>query len=176
MYKWPHAPSHLVKGAGTYMVTGSTLYKELLFLGKEKLDLLTSSLLDYSEEFGWKLQAWAVFPNHYHFIAYNQAEAADPQPLVKKLHANTARELNKLDGKQGRKVWYQYRDTRLTFEKSYFARMHYVILNPVKHGLVKNAETYEWCSASWFRTRADMALIETVESFKVDKLNVDDDF
>jgi putative transposase len=31
---------------------------------------------------------------------------------------------------------YEFWDTRLTFEKSWFARLNYVHQNPVKHGLV----------------------------------------
>jgi putative transposase len=176
MFKWPHAPSHLVKGAGTYIVTGSTYQKELLFLGKEKLDVLTNSLLEIAAEFEWEMQAWAVFPNHYHFIAHCSEREAHPKPVVSKLHSVTARELNKMDDVLGRRVWYQYRDTRITFERSYFARLHYVHQNPVKHGLAKVAENYPWCSAGWFKRTADLPFIETVQSFPLDNLNIEDEF
>ena len=58
---WPHAPIHRFDSAGTYMVTAATLDKELLFLGKENLNLLESSLLSLAKAYQWGLQAWA-FP------------------------------------------------------------------------------------------------------------------
>jgi putative transposase len=176
MQKWPHAPAHLKKGVGVYFVTASTLNKELFFKGDESLELLTSSLIETSEEYGWALQAWAVFPNHYHFVAQSPSESGNLAPMIRKLHANTARELNKKENAPGRKVWFQYRDTPLTFERSYFARLKYTHFNAVKHGVAAKADDYRWCSAAWFLRTADLPLIETVESFPIDRLVIDDDF
>src|SRR6185295_13265442 len=41
-----------------------------------------------------------------------------------------------IDNATGRQVWYNFWDTKLTFENSYLARLNYVHQNPVKHGLV----------------------------------------
>ncbi len=51
------------------MVTGSTLDKVSYFRESQELDLLHDLLLDLAEQYEWKLEAWAVFANHYHFIA-----------------------------------------------------------------------------------------------------------
>ncbi|MGB8475864.1 MAG: hypothetical protein WCE61_17420, partial [Candidatus Acidiferrum sp.] len=69
-----------------------------------------------------------------------------------------------------------YRETRLTYEKSYLARLNYVHQNPVKHGLVPVASLYPWCSAPWFERTARPAQIRTIHRFKTDRLNVADDF
>ena len=66
------------------------------------------------------------------------------------------------------------RDARLTFQKSYLARLKYVHLNAVHHGLVKDAEEYPWRSAAWFARHADGAFHRTVMSFPIDRLNVAD--
>src|SRR6266568_1178059 len=57
----------------------------------------------------------------------------------------------------GRRVWFQYHDTQLTFEKSYLARLKYVNENPVHHGIVLRATNYGWCSARWFEDHAERA-------------------
>ena len=67
-------------------------------------------------------------------------------------------------------------ETRLTFEKSYLARLNYVIKNPVKHGLVTLAEDYPWCSAGWFSENATSAFQKTVASFRIDRLKIEDDY
>jgi hypothetical protein len=48
--------------------------------------------------------------------------------------------------------------------------------NPVKHGLVKNAAHYPWCSMGWFEEHAPNSFRNTVLSLKLDAVRVVDDF
>ena len=84
--------------------------------------------------------------------------------------------VNADDGMTGRKVWFQYWDTCVTSERSYFARLHYVHRNPVKHDLVAAAEDYPWCSMSWFLSEAEPVFQRKVFSFKCDRISIRDDF
>ena len=118
----------------------------------------------------------AVFSNHYHFVARGLPGCTDLGKLLKRLHADTARELNRLDNAPGRQVWFNFWDTRLTYERSYFARLNYVHQNAVKHGLVTVANQYRWCSAAWFERTAAPPVVKTIYAFKIDKLNIRDDF
>jgi putative transposase len=81
-----------------------------------------------------------------------------------------------MDGQPGRKVWFQYWDSRISLERSYFARLNYVHNNPVHHGLADKAENYPWCSAAWFGRNAPASFVATVKSSKADRLRVPDDF
>jgi len=96
--------------------------------------------------------------------------------MLSKLHTTTAKELNRMDMKVGRRVWYQYWDGHITYQTSYFARLKYVHQNPVHHRVVENAENYPWCSAAWFAQRARPSFYRTVDSFKIDHVQVRDDF
>jgi putative transposase len=96
--------------------------------------------------------------------------------LIAELHRQTATHVNQLDHVPGRQVWFNYRDTLLTFERSYLARLNYVHRNPVKHGLVRVANQYRWCSAPWLERTAASAQVRTIYSFKIDQLKVLDDF
>jgi len=51
------------------MVTAGTYLKQPIFRGAQRLECLCDLLLELAEKYGWDLQAWAVFPNHYHFVA-----------------------------------------------------------------------------------------------------------
>lgn len=176
MGTWPHAPSRQVSHPGAYIITASTLHKQKLFNTPDKLTLLENILLETLEELGWQPQAWAVFPNHYHFVGISPEAGLDLEHLSGKVHGNSARELNLLDNAEGRVVWYRSWDTRLSYEKSYLARLAYVHHNPVKHGVAPEARMYPWCSAEWFATKGHPAFVETVLSFKTDLVNVYDDF
>src|SRR5499426_91630 len=95
---WPHAPVHRLDSNGIYMVTAATLYQEHLFADADKLSSLQNSLLTLAKKYQWQLEAWAVFSNHYHFIARSNPESASLKILLTHLHADSARELNRADG------------------------------------------------------------------------------
>lgn len=173
---WAHSPSHCFVPGQAYIVTARAYRKAPVFASPERRTLLLSTLFEQAEQFQWSLQAWAVLPNHYHFVAHAPEDARSLKRMIQALHSFTARAVNAEDRTSGRKVWYQYRDTCITNERSYFARLHYVHCNPVKHGLVAAAENYPWCSMSWFLREADSGFRRTVLSFKCDDISIDDDF
>jgi putative transposase len=142
---WPHAPEHRLCVRGTYFVTASTYLRQHLFAGKARLAVLHRGLLKVAADFGWRLEAWAIFSNHYHFVGHSPTDADTAGNLSRMLgllHEKTAKWVNKLDQAPARKAWHNYRETRLTYEKSYLARLNYVHQNPVKHMLVTVANQY----------------------------------
>jgi putative transposase len=76
-----------------------------------------------ARDFGWAIEAWAIFANHYHFVAHSPAEgsAQNLSQMLGILHKRAATWVNRLDGEPGRKVWHNFRETRLTYQKSYSA-------------------------------------------------------
>ncbi|HEY0701981.1 MAG TPA: transposase [Candidatus Acidoferrales bacterium] len=175
MPDWPHAPSHRLDLGGTYMVTSGTYRKKPLFHSRLKLNLLRAALFDRVSEHGAALQAWAIFPNHYHFIG-GFDDPHQLRELVSELHSLTARRLNEIDELPGRQVWFQYWETRITYERSYFPRLRYVHENAVRHGLVRTAAKYEWCSAEWLERTASAAFCKELLTFGRARLAIPDDF
>jgi putative transposase len=176
---WPHAPEHRLGVAGTYFVTAATYQKDHFFRGAERLAVLHRGLLALAKRFDWKLEAWAVFSNHYHFVGHSPDDdpsAESLRPMLTQLHTQTATWLNSLDGVLGRKVWHNYWETKLTFEKSYLARLAYTHRNPVKHGLVAVAVEYPWCSAAWFERTVAPAQVKTIYRFGESRIRVRDEF
>ncbi|MFO7899195.1 MAG: transposase [Planctomycetota bacterium] len=176
MPDWPHAPVHKIERAGIYMVTAGTYRKVPLIGSKDKLTVVRNMLFETALDFGWELQAWAILANHYHFVAISPKRAASLRKFIRTLHSKTAIQLNRMDGTAGRRVWFQYWDSRITFERSYLARLNYVHLNPLHHGVAERPKQYPWCSAAWFERTADPAFQRTVGSFEVDRVNVPDEF
>ncbi|HXH62508.1 MAG TPA: hypothetical protein VNI20_14275 [Fimbriimonadaceae bacterium] len=176
MRTWPHAPPRCVTAPRTYCITAGTYQKFPFFRGNERIEILHDTLLETAEDFGWELLAWAVFANHYHLVGISPNVESPARTLCAKVHTLSAKALNRLDGTPGRKVWYRYWDTRITYEKSFVARMAYVHNNAVKHGLVERPDQYPWCSAAWFLREGHGPFVESVLSFKTDAVNVIDDF
>ena len=175
---WPRAPKHQLSEAGTYMVTAATYKQEHCFRGAERLAVLQRGLLKVTAENGWHLEAWAAFSNHYHFIAHSpEGKDAEGLPgMLGFLHNQMAVWINKLDGMPARKVWHNYWESRLTFQRSYLARLNYVHQNAVKHGLVPIANAYPWCSAGFFERAAATAAVRSIYAFRGDRISVKDDF
>jgi putative transposase len=172
---WPHAPIHRLNTAGTYIVTVGAYRKEHFFHDSERLDCLTAALQRAASEHHWELQAWAIFSNHYHFVA----ESEDPKTLREMtMQANSlsARFVNNLDHRSGRTIWHQYWNTQITFPRSFFARLNYVHSNAVRHGVVPQAELYPWCSAGWFARNAPPAFRRAVMNFPWNEVKIPDEY
>ncbi len=176
MPDWPHSPTHRLNAAGAYMVTASTSQKQPFFNSQKRLTYLCETLLGLAVRYGWKLEAWAVFPNHYHFIAISPERVSSLARFVGHLHAATAKRINEEDDAAERKAGFQYWESRITYQRSYLARLNYVHSNAVKHGLVRRAEQYRWCSAGWFQRNAKRSFYETVMRMRTEGIRIKDDF
>jgi putative transposase len=173
---WPHAPEHRLSPSGTFIVTASTYRKQHLFRGDNQLDFLRDQLLLSLCKGGWQVEAWAVFSNHYHFVAHASPQSTVLSDLLKQLHWDTAVQINSDDRRSGRNVWFNYWESELTFHTSYQARLNYVHQNAVKHGLVAQANQYPWCSAHWFETTASRSQVRTIYGYGIEQVKVQDAF
>jgi putative transposase len=177
MYKsYPHNPPHYFVPNANYMVTGSVLYKKHLLTDNSHKSIVMEILLERAKHWGWELEAWAILENHYHFVGHAPQNVLTLKDLIRGLHSKSAIELNKLDKTPGRQVWHNYWDTCITHETSYYARLHYVHFNPVKHALIARAEDYAFCSYRWFLEKADMTFQNAVINQPNDRVEVYDDF
>jgi putative transposase len=127
-----------------------------------------------ADRYGFSLQAWAVISKPLPFGG--QLATSGIVAKVRHLHSITAIEANKWDGTPGRHVWFEYWETRITFPRSYLARLNYVHQNAVRHRLVRGPSQYPRCSAAWFEREANRSFHQMVSGFRTDKLNVPDDF
>lgn len=177
LYKiYPHNPPHFFSPNAIYMVTGAILYKQPIINTTEKKQIACKTLFERAKLLGWELEAWAILSNHYHFVAIAPVNSSSLIRMIREFHSITAIQFNKLDKTPGRQVWHNYWDTCITYEKSYFARLHYVHTNPVKHGLIQNAEDYPFCSYSWFLEKAEDNFKLQILNQPFEKTNIIDDF
>jgi len=175
---WPHAPPHRLQSSGTYFVTARTLDRVEHFHDPMRRDFVHLWLLELARRYGWQMEAWAVMSNHYHFVAHSPANGSDANSLqkwLKHFHADVTRQINRDDGVKGRKIWHNYRDTLLTYQPSYLARLNYTHNNAAHHGVVIDAKDYKWCSASAFEHACTPAWVKTIQSFKYDQIAHEDD-
>jgi len=141
-----HAPAHLFRSNAIYFITAATLYHKKHFTqDKRKIQLRDS--MDYlCNKYDWDLICWVILSNHYHILLKAPIEAKTLSRWIADLHKYTSRQWNDEDGKLGRQMWYEYWDTCITYDRSFFARLNYIHWNPVKHGYVDLPEDYNFSS------------------------------
>jgi len=114
MPDWPHGPLHRIAERGIYFITAGTYLKEHYYRDASALNEFQELLFSTTQEHRVDLHACALLSNHYHLILETEQSL---QPFFRHLHSLAARERNLRDGVEGRKVWFQYRDTQLTYER-----------------------------------------------------------
>ncbi len=176
MHRWPHKPIHHLEQPGPYIVTSATYRHLPLFEAPDRRTFLVEQLRALADRYGWRLEAWAVMPDHYHFVGHSPENPKTLARFINHLHGVTARHVNRLDGADKRQVWHQYWDRYLADERAFLTRLAYVLRNPVRHGLVADAAQYPWCSAREFLDRARPELVKIVRELKIEDVAVPDDF
>ena len=178
---WPHAPPHRLTESGVYFLTARARNGLNLLAEDSMKDWFQNKLFELAEEFGWVLEAWSVLSNHYHFVGHSPKSESDEggavslSSLIRKLHSLTTKELNRRQNCRGRnRLWQNYRETRLTFQRSYLARLHYVHYNAEHHGLVARGGEWKWSSAVKFERAVTSAWVSTVTSFRYDEIARED--
>ena len=136
--KYNHNPSHLFSPNAKYFITGATYKKKRWFKSNEAKERLLKSISIGFDQHGWLLEEWVILDNHYHLLGNVPDDSSNLPEMMQEVHKFVALWVKKNipESKSSEKVMYNYWDTCITFEASYFARRNYIWNNPVKHGYV----------------------------------------
>lgn len=91
----------------------------------------------------YRLHAYCIMPNHVHVLL----ELGSGWTLSRILHgwrSYTAKEANRILGRSGRFWMEEYFDRWIRNERHLAAEVAYILGNPVKAGLVDNADAWRW--------------------------------
>ena len=169
---WPHAPPHRLAEAGVYFVTARAAEGRELLHSAERRDWFVAAIIDLAKQYEWTLEAWCVLSNHYHLVAHSPPTGGETLGrFLQHLHSVTTKEVNRLDRTPGRnRLWHNFRETHLTLQRGYLARLNYTHNNAAHHGLVAEGWQWKWCSAEAFEQAVTPAWANTVKSFKFDQI------
>ena len=140
-----HAPPHPDGDAGWFLVTAACYRHRRHFNAPAELSALARRLGEAVAEAGWECGGWVVLPNHYHLLL-DLPSLREVGAVLGRVHGRASRYANLRDGAPGRKVWYRYSDRRVRSERHFAVCLHYLFLNPVKHGYVADPRDWRWSS------------------------------
>lgn len=94
------------------------------------------------------LLAWVLMPDHWHGLV-SLGEEHDLASTIRSLKANTARHV-RLAAPHVPRVWASgYHDHALRSEEDMLEIARYIVLNPVRAGLVRRVRDYPFWDAVW---------------------------
>jgi putative transposase len=128
-----------------------------MYLTQESIArMVVASLLRGVQINHYDLGAFVVMANHVHVLLL---PAISPSRLLQSLKGATAREANRILGRTGETFWQaESYDHWVRDDKEWYRIATYIENNPVKAGLVGQAEDYCWSSAGERKKSAEMSL------------------
>ena len=140
-----HEPPRLRNTNGRFLITATTYEHKHYFQTDTDRTWLLSELNKELQSHNVSIEAWVLLPNHYHLLVECQALSGIGEPL-RRVHARTARELNRREGISGRRIWYRFVDRQIRNERHYYTTLNYIHYNPTKHRYVQKPR--EWTCSS----------------------------
>ena len=132
-----------------YLVTFTTQHRNPLFMEAATARTAAAAFTDPRAWMRSRLLAWVLMPDHWHgLIELGDGESLSN--LICRLKANTARCVRgETAGSMGA-VWARgFHDRALRHEDDLLSAARYVVMNPVRVGLVKRLGEYPYWNAIW---------------------------
>lgn len=129
-----------------YLVTFTTHQRQDIFRDREHATCLAKCLHGLSLWQDTQLIAWVLMPDHMHLLVRISGKDS-LQAMVQKVKSNTAREIKSFDLGIGQ-VWANaFHDRALRRDEDIRDAARYVVLNPVRAGLVRRVGDYPYWDA-----------------------------
>lgn len=131
--------------------------QKVFFQGEDYKEYL-ALLQEYSKRFKLKALAYCLMPNHVHLIV-TPKEQNSLTYAIAETHRNYTRYINFREKWRGY-LWQGRFISYILDEVYLLAAVRYILLNPVKTGIVKKAWDYKWSSAKYYLNKENDNLIE----------------
>ncbi|MFO8012018.1 MAG: transposase [Phycisphaerae bacterium] len=119
----------------------------------EAKELVLGSLLTYAHKGIFRLLAYVLMDNHFHFAAVVEDADGFPKALGR-LKGWTSHELQAATGARP-PIWERrYDDNVIQNDRELLQVIQYIHDNPVRAGIVTRAEDYQWSSARQWALQA----------------------
>jgi putative transposase len=117
-----------------------------VFLAKADYERYLDMLVQFAPDRGLKVLGYCLMPDHLHLVVVPRTEEA-LAGVLKRVNLRHSQQVNRRLGVTG--LLWQGRFLSCAVEGDFlWAVLRYVERNPVRAGLVRRAETYEWSSAA----------------------------
>ncbi len=120
--------------------------KHPFFKTPEDYTLVLDLLFEIAETFEISVYAYAIMPNHFHFIM--QTHSGELSRFFCRVFSRVAKTLNKRHERSGHLFQGRTKSLIIQNEKYFHTAVAYVLLNPMRAGLSRDILAYRWSSAA----------------------------
>lgn len=132
--------SHL--GDGAFHVYARGVEGRAIFVDDDDRSFFVAQLGDCTRRFGWDVHAFCLMTTHHHLVV--RTANATLSHALHRLHFLHAMHFNRRHGRVGHLFADRFAARKLETEESLVFACRYVVLNPVRAGLVDDAEDWPW--------------------------------
>jgi len=130
-----------------YLLTAVTEQRQPVFTDWRLGRLLVDQLRQADEAATVTSMAWVVMPDHLHWLV--ELHRGTLAELMCRIKSRSSRSINLLRGDQGR-LWQRgYYDRALRREEDIKGAARYIVMNPLRAGLVERVGDYPLWDAIW---------------------------
>ena len=115
-------------------------------LGGPEFEILAGAIRSRRKAQGFLVMAWVFLPDHWHAILFPHYPGTISR-LMESIKVSSTRLINRERGESGRLWQGCFFDRALRTVKEYNESLEYIHLNPVRAGLVSQADEWKWSSA-----------------------------
>ncbi|HEY5000284.1 MAG TPA: transposase [Candidatus Cryosericum sp.] len=131
---------------GVYHVTTHGNGDMMIFEGSSEKWRLLDLLADTAEELDWAMYAWCVMGNHYHFLLKTPEDNLSEG--MHHINMSYGEWYNKSRGRHGHVFQDRFFSILITEDSHLLEASRYVVLNPLRVGLVAAPQEWPWSSYS----------------------------
>jgi REP element-mobilizing transposase RayT len=137
-------PLRIELAGGLYHVTSRGDRREAIYRDdQDRADWLVL-LGEVCRRFNWRCHAYCEMTNHYHFVV--ETPDANLSPGMRQLNGVYTQMSNRRDGSVGHLFQGRFKAILVERETYLLELARYVVLNPVRAGMVANAADWPWSS------------------------------
>ncbi|MBN1398673.1 MAG: transposase [Bacteroidetes bacterium] len=127
-----------------FFITVCTYKKRNILDNQDAVEILINEWKTAKERHDWHTGQYVIMPDHVHFFCSAGTEAKELFVFMKFWKEWTSKGIKKKCNIQ-RNIWQkEFFDHLLRSEESYAQKCDYVLNNPVRAGLVKDAKEWPW--------------------------------
>ncbi|MBL7131924.1 MAG: transposase [Candidatus Omnitrophica bacterium] len=145
----PEFPHHIIQRGNR---------RQRVFFNEDDYSQYLKLLNSYSHRFKVDILAYCLMPNHIHLIATPHEDGSLAQ-AIGETHRNYTRFINFREKWRGY-LWQGRFSSYVLDERYLLAAIRYILLNPVKAGIVKKPWDYKWSSARHHMTIDNDSLVK----------------
>jgi len=137
-------PLRIEFAGALYHVTSRGDGREDIYLDDEDRELFLRVLGEVCDLFNWSVHAWCLMTNHYHLLV--ETPDSNLSKGMRYLNGVYTQRFNRKHSRVGHV--FQGRYKAILVEKDAYLQelSRYIVLNPVRAGMVETAEQWEWSS------------------------------